>query len=320
MTAYPKVSVIIPTFNRAHYLTQAIDSVLAQTYQNFEIIVVDDGSTDDTAAVLKSYKASVNYFYQENQGPSAARNLGIEMSNGQYIAFLDSDDLWLPEKLEVQRDYFKTNPEVGLVHADLLIMEDGLTPSVPRMRYLSQPRKSGYILPELFTENMILTPTVLVRRACFKVSGLFDTELRGGEDHHLWLRIARHFSIDYIDRPLGICRVHPNSLTQNTIPHYLEHLAAMEKLLQLHPEIVDEIGENVVRKGISRIVFILAYHHFDKGNYREARSCFSRLIRLRPRHWPNYGYYLAALLPHQWVHWLRQSKRIVSKQLFQPRK
>ena len=102
----PKVSVIIPTYNRAHYICETIDSILAQTYRDYEIIVVDDGSADNTRKVLQKYDGKVRYFYQKNRGPSAARNFGISQSQGEYIAFLDDDDLWTENKLELQIDFF----------------------------------------------------------------------------------------------------------------------------------------------------------------------------------------------------------------------
>lgn len=306
----PLVSVIIPTYNREKYVVEAIESVLVQTYKNLEIIVVDDGSTDGTEKILEPYRDRVVYIYQENQGPSAARNTGIRRANGQFIAFLDSDDLWLPEKLEVQVAYMETNPEVGLVHTGKLHREERPTgPILKEWPYAEQSR-SGHIFPEMFLGPAVLTPTVVARRECFDVAGLFDEDLTFGEDHHLFLRIARHFPIGYINKPLVIIRFHDTNITKkDRFQTLLRTAHAFEKLLQNNPEIVDELGAGIVRRGLFNRHFVLAYDLFDKGNARAARPYFARCIRLQPGHWPSYGYYLTSFLPHLWVNWMRQLKR-----------
>lgn len=174
MTALHQASVIVSTYNRAHYICEAIDSVLAQNYQNIEIIVVDDGSTDETRAVLRGYGDKIRYFYQENQGLPAARNFGIEKSSGKYLAFLDDDDIWFPEFLENQVAYLEAHPEVGMVHADLIILDETLDEPRLRKRMLPGPIPSGFILPELINRNVIACPTVVVRRSCLDNVGLFD--------------------------------------------------------------------------------------------------------------------------------------------------
>ena len=157
----PLVSVIIPTYNRAHYVVEAVESVLAQTHKNIEIIVVDDGSTDGAEEILDPYKDRIRYFYQENQGVSAARNLGIRNANGQYLAFLDSDDLWLPDKTELQLNFLKENDNYGFVFSNFLIFTD--TENETEIANRSIP-PSGYIFPQLFMGNFIGSPTMLMRR------------------------------------------------------------------------------------------------------------------------------------------------------------
>jgi len=306
----PLVSVIIPTYNREKYVVEAIESVLAQTYQNFEIIIVDDGSTDGTEKILEPYRDRVVYIYQENQGPSVARNTGIRRATGQFIAFLDSDDLWLPEKLEVQVAYMETNPEVGLVHTGKLLREERPTGPILKEWPYAELSRSGHIFPEMFLEPTVSTSTVVARRECFDVAGLFDEELTRGADHHLFLRIARHFPIGYIPRPLGVYRMHETNITKkDRFQTHLGTVLAFEKLLQNNPEIVDELGAGIVRRGLFNLHFVLAYDLFDKGNARAARPYFARCIRLQPGHWPSYGYYLTSFLPHLWVNWMRQLKR-----------
>lgn len=306
MTAQPKVSIIIPTYNRAHFINEAIDSALAQNYQNVEIIVVDDGSTDETRVVLEGYGDKIHYLYQENQGVPAALNSGIERSSGQYLAFLDDDDIWFPEMLEVQVAYLEAHPEIGMVHADILILDE--TSDDPRLkkRRLSRSIPSGYILPELIVKNVIARPTVVVRRSCLDKVGLFDMELLSSEDYHLWLRVAKYFPITYIDRPLAFYRLHTTNLTRDFAVQQQWHLKALEKMLRLNPEVRHEVGQDVVDFAIA---FHTAYMWFNNESHKDGRRYFAKALRFRPFHWPSYGYYLACWLPPTWINGLRQLNR-----------
>src|SRR4030042_1812239 len=169
----PKVSVIIPTYNRAHFILEAIQSVLAQTYADYEIIVVDDGSTDNTKDVLRTYGDKLKYFYQNNRGPAAARNLAISKSEGEYIAFLDSDDVWMPNRLEVQVPVLDDNPDLAFICSDARVVDS-------RGREINIWRKAknnNKTFESLREENFISTLTVLMRRACFNAVGGFDETL-----------------------------------------------------------------------------------------------------------------------------------------------
>ena len=306
MTTLPKVSVLIPTHNRAQYVCGAIDSVLAQTYQNVEIIVVDDGSTDGTGKIIEHNRDRIVYVYQDNQGVSAALNLGIEESSGEYLAGLGDDDIWLPDKLEVQMAFLEANPEFGMVHADMLILDVGSDDPKPKKRMLSRPIPSGHILPELIVKNVIMGSTVLIRRSCLDEVGLFDQGLRSSEDYHMWLRIARQFPIAYLDRPLAICRLHTSSLTHDRVNQHKWHLKALKKMLRLNPAVIDEVGRDIVHFAVA---FKTAYMCFDQGSHKEARRYFAKALRLRSFHWHSHGYYLACWLPHPWINGLRHLKR-----------
>jgi glycosyltransferase involved in cell wall biosynthesis len=310
MTSLPKVSVIIPTHNRAHYICEAIDSALAQTYQNVEIVVVDDGSTDDTRAVLKDYEDKIHYYYQENQGVSAALNFGIEMSSGQYLAFLDDDDIWFPKMLEVQVAYLEVHPDVGMVHADMLIMEEGSGDPRPRKRGLSRPIPSGYVFTELIQGNFIMGSTMVVRRSCLDKVGLFDPELRVAEDMDLWLRIAQRFPITYLNRSLGIRRLHGTNISRNPLFMQEWHLRVLKKVLRLNPGVIDEVDRDILHFVIA---FKTAYMCFNQGSHKEARRYFAKAFRLRPFHWPSHRYYLACLLPPSWIIGLRHLKQSFAK-------
>ncbi|MCM0611839.1 glycosyltransferase [Marinobacter sediminum] len=189
------VSVVTPTYNRARFLPDAVASVLAQTYADLELIVVDDGSVDDTRKVLEPFLADgrVRYFYQENQGQSHARNHALEQATGDFIAFLDSDDLWAPGKLERQLAVLQANPDVDIVHGDeAMIDERGAVISLENMR-----RYSGSITRYLLADNSVSITTALVRRRCFYEMGGFDTSVGVADDYELWLRFSARYLFHY---------------------------------------------------------------------------------------------------------------------------
>jgi glycosyltransferase involved in cell wall biosynthesis len=196
------VSVVIPTYNCAARLPDAVGSVRAQEWPELEIIVVDDGSTDDTAVVLKKLAGSdIRCIRQANAGPAAARNTGIAAARGQWIAFLDADDLWLPDKLAVQLGEICRYPEAGFSYAGA------------RVQYVSGREfditcspLSGPLFLDLLLGSSLATPTVVVRRECFKKVGLFDAALRTGEDWDMWLRLSARFRHVYVSRPLALIR------------------------------------------------------------------------------------------------------------------
>ncbi|HLV01181.1 MAG TPA: glycosyltransferase, partial [Acidobacteriota bacterium] len=217
------VSVIIPCFNSARFVAEAVNSVLKQTRPPDEIIVVDDGSTDDTADVLNRFKGQISYIRQENRGPSTARNTGIQAATGELICFLDADDIWLPEKLERQLDFITQNLDVGLLFTDEEEIEAAsgrvLQPSLlsSRKRF-ERPNLPGYVsnaVEQLLLENFIPTSTVMTRRSCLKVSGLFDEKLQVSEDRDLWTRLAANFPVAVLPEVLAVKRVHSDNISSN---------------------------------------------------------------------------------------------------------
>lgn len=214
MIKNPTVSVIIPTYNRAHLIDKAIKSVLKQTYQDFEIIVVDDGSTDNTGEIVKRFPDfRIHYIcHANNMGVSEARNTGIRASRGDYIALLDSDDEFLPERLGRQVQLLENkSSEVGVVCSwSYNIDEKG--------NYISKrclPKKDGYIYEDLLSTNLISVPTVLRRKECFNRVGLFDDLLNTQQDWDMWIRIAKYYRFALIKIPLVKYRIHPNQISNN---------------------------------------------------------------------------------------------------------
>jgi glycosyltransferase involved in cell wall biosynthesis len=216
----PKVSVVIPTYNRTHFIIEAIQSVLDQTFQDFEIVVVDDGSTDNTKDVVDSFQdPRIKYIYQENRGVAAARNTGISASIGEYIAFLDSDDVLLKNALEKKVQVLDRYPEVAFSYGKANVMDENghlLRLSKKKQEYFCVRKGSEQIRKFLIIYgNCIGGSGAMVRRRCLYEVGLFDSTFRhGSEDFDLWVRLAKRYAVAYIEQPVGvIVRRHPNRMS-----------------------------------------------------------------------------------------------------------
>jgi glycosyltransferase involved in cell wall biosynthesis len=234
-----KVSVIIPTYNRKLWLQQAIDSVLAQTYPNVEVIVIDDGSTDGTReALLPHYGEQIRYVYQDNQGESHARNHGIALAQGEYLAFLDSDDLWLPEKLAQQVGYLNLHPLSGAVFCLAWSIDENGQRN-PRFPYGSHFRSGGFNAERILQDRYSLgiNSTILMRKTAFERTGGFDDRIIYGEDLDFCLRLfLNECQPGLIKQPLASIRTHgaSQSLTLNAdkVERVLkDHLAIFDKVL-----------------------------------------------------------------------------------------
>ena len=194
----PLVSVIIPTYNRGWILEETIDSVLAQNYAPMELIVVDDGSIDDTAAILAGYGSRLEIIRQENRGVSAARNVGVAAARGELIAFLDSDDLWLPGKVAIQVDHFQIHPESLICQTEEVWIRRGR-----RVNPKHHHRKAEGMIFERSLELCLVSPSaVMLRRELFDLVGGFDESLPACEDYDLWLRVSCRYPVGLSDTPL----------------------------------------------------------------------------------------------------------------------
>lgn len=212
LQASPKVSVIMPTYNRAHYLPEAIGSVLKQTFDDFELIVVDDGSIDNTEELLQSFDdLRIRYLRQEHRGISATLNAGIRASRGQYIARLDSDDIWTPQMLATQVGTLENHSEAGLVYAKTGAMDQwGVRiPGIWGQPEFFAGESFKSMLYGDFTSNI----TIVVRRACLDRVGLYDESFQVNEDWELWLRVARYFQFVFVDQVLAVRRWHGDNIT-----------------------------------------------------------------------------------------------------------
>ncbi len=220
-----KVSVIIPTYNRAHWVTGAIESVLQQSYKNLEIVVVDDGSTDNTEQVLDKYKGKITYIYQENSGNVAIPvNVGLEHCTGKYICRLDDDDFYVLKKIELQVRLFQRNPDLGLVYSNAYTIDHNLNPVA-----IGGVPDAENLVKTLLTKNHICHSSVMVRRKCFEELGGYDESLKGSEDYDLWIRIASKWKCGVIDLPLVKYRIH--SMMRSSVGES-ERLSRHQKILR----------------------------------------------------------------------------------------
>lgn len=256
----PAVSVIVPAFNAAWCVGRAIDSVLAQTFRDFELIVVDDGSTDDTAQVLQCYGAAVRVVHKPNGGLSSARNAGIAAARGEFVAFLDADDWWLERKLERQVELMRQHPEVGFCSTAANVVDlDGRLLNV-----WGPSRWQGPFLVHLFSAHGDVAGSgsgVLVRRDLLCQVGGFDESLRSLEDIDMWMRLAAVAEYDCIDEPLVVILKRPGSMSRNLEVMRASAVRVMHKNRDLLPR--------PLRRAYWRRCLANVHADYAKWRYRE---------------------------------------------------
>ena len=224
-----KISVIIPTHNRAVELKRALTSVYAQSRLPDEVVVVDDGSSDETAQLLAGHFPATRYFYQPNKGVSAARNLGIKKALGEWLAFMDSDDEWLPDKLQRQLRYLRNNPSHRIVHSDEIWVRHGRRVN-PKHRHA---KSGGMIFRKCLPLCVISPSAVMVHRSLLEDVGLFDESLPVCEDYDLWLRVCARYPVLYVDTPLIIkYGGHADQLSQKYWGMDRFRIQALDKILR----------------------------------------------------------------------------------------
>ena len=312
MEKNPKVSVIIPTYNSAQFIVETLESVFAQTYKNYEVIVVDDGSTDNTKEVLKPYMSKIRYIYKENGGPASARNVGIKNARGEYIAFLDSDDLWLSEKLERQVKYLGKYQEVVLVFTDCIrFFEDSLS----EIRSCKERFISNDMFLNLWWETIIITSTVIVKKFCFDKVGFFDEskKIEGAEDYEMWLRIAREYPIGYLGEVTVKYRFRREGHNRSNITRSCA--AADIVVKRYYKYIKEKYTDNEL---INMRLHIGHFHHgssfFGMNYFLDARKQFTLAMKYK-FDLKVLLYYLATFLNKNYINWLRKIRQKVCKYL-----
>ncbi|MFQ5674616.1 MAG: glycosyltransferase family 2 protein [bacterium] len=298
-----KVSVIIPTYNSAEYVVSAVESVLHQTSRPFEVIVVDDGSTDNTKEILTRFDDRIRYIFRENGGPALARNTGLRNASGNCIAFIDSDDIWQPDKLEKQLAYLKAQPEVALVYTDLYLLSvNGLKDSVHFQPFY------GSEFFSLLKKNFIATSTVLVKRKCFEEIGLFDErpEVEANEDYEMWLRIARHFKIGCIKEKLVQHRLRNSGHSRDLDRQVKSGVFVKRRVFDTLPD--TKQMRTLKAQCWGEFYKNAAYAYFYKYEFAKAREHFRLALKyggFGPKH---IIYYLVTLLPSHLVEVLNRER------------
>jgi hypothetical protein len=272
-----KVSVIIPAYNQGAYLKEALESVLAQTYPDFEAIVVDDGSTDTTSKVVHAYSdLRICYVYQENRGLSAARNTGIRHAQGEYLTYLDSDDLFLPEKLALLASELESRPDLGFVAGQAIPIDE-------------QGHRIGKIydapIPEDTTRLLLSNPlhvgSVMLRREWQDKAGFFDETLRSYEDWDMWLRLVRlGCKTGWVPRPVSLYRFHTAQMTRNSAQMTAATLKVLDKIFS--DPTLPESWRQMRDRAYSQAHLRAAASFYHAGDYPTAYFHMNETVRLNP--------------------------------------
>lgn len=291
----PLISVVMPAFNAEAYIVDAIASVRSQRVDAMEIIVVDDGSTDRTCAIVESMGPPVRLLRQENRGPAAARNAGLRAARGEFIAFLDADDLWLSGKLDAQFGYLATHPDLKVVYGGLSYWRPDATGahrgSPPEEeappREGIDPRTSGWIYPELLLDSAVCIITVLMHRSVYEDVGGFDERLRTGEDYEYWLRVSRRYPMHKLARMTARYRLHVAGATRvpRAESNEIRVLTKAVESFGLSGPDGREVDRDAFRRRMATLWFDHGYLHYWHGSPRIATRAFARSLRFerRPR-------------------------------------
>ena len=292
MSSAPAVSVVIATYNRANYLAETIDSVLSQSFQKFELIVVDDGSTDETRRVVAPYGSRVRYLYQENRGPSAARNLGVRNASARWISIQDSDDLCLPNHLETLYGYANKHPESGMVFANGSYLggpahdRETIIPAAKSRRLAEQ----GVRLEDLFDKSIVRLQAALISKRCYNDVGGHDETLRISMDLDLTFRLISRYPVAYLDEVVFSYRRHSGNISGNQELRLLENIRVIERLLDQNGEAEELLGKRRVAARLAYRYYRLAKGRWKTGERDKSREALREAIRLRP-FYPKYRLY-----------------------------
>lgn len=295
MSQKPTVSVIITTFNRAVLLEQTLQSVIKQTYRDFEVLLVDDGSSDATAEVASKYKPLVKYIYQTNKGQSPARNAGIKAARGEFVAFVDDDDLWLPEKLEYQMKTMKELSGNALIYCDTEMFDNDSGSTLYRFSTRRRPY-SGSVAAKLYLGCFVSSPTPLVRRSIFDEVGFFSESkvTRLHEDWDMWLRISSKVPFVYIDKVLARYRLHKtNMLTCASADEF--HTCGMA-IISRAADFAPQIFGPVRRRAESNQFVRTGNAYLARKNLAAARAMYLKAIQMNRSNMAAYRNCCASLL------------------------
>jgi glycosyltransferase involved in cell wall biosynthesis len=275
--AEPLVSIITPTFNRADFINKAVNSVLAQTYNNFEFLIVDDGSTDNTRELLQPALADtrLRYFHQENQGQSIARNLALSKARGDFICFLDSDNYWPGKKLSTQIDLFRQHPEYDVIYGDIIVVDENDKEITRR----NMRRYSGQIAKYMVRDNCVSMNTAMARRKCFEELGGMSGKRRVADDYELWLKFSAKYRFLYVPEFLAYYRVMDDQISSDKTRRFDSNWQIISDFRREFP---DAMTEREFDSGFAAFHRRKARYLASQGSRAEALSEMGRALRLRP--------------------------------------
>jgi glycosyltransferase involved in cell wall biosynthesis len=333
----PEVSIVIPAYNSADTIIETIQSIFNQTFSNYEIIIIDDGSTDDTKQVLEPYMHKIEYYAQRNQGQSAARNEGIQKAKGDFIAFLDDDDLLHPDNLKIKLGILKKHPEIGAVFSDFRLFnkDNFITPKSPLDFYKSLKRYKkdvadifrekkrlrltekfeveyfyGNIFDDLFMGNFILTSSFIARKKFADEIGWFKPDIRAQEDYEFYLRFSKKHPMAFVNETLVDYRRGDNQLTGHSY---------MEPITKSVVTIIDQYRDEFSKRGEIKIfkkrkagsLVRLSEVYLGKGLKSEARNIIRESIRLNPCLMRNYLNLIVSYIPVRLFSLIRTKKKLL---------
>ena len=286
----PLISVVIPAYNAEQFIADALLSIKEQDYAPIEILVVDDGSCDNTADIVRQTAPKARLIQQKNAGASAARNTGMRHATGEYICFLDADDGWFPGKLRAQVDYLAEHLEVGVVYHEWLVWKpdtDGTfhSPAIPIVPPSGsiQAEHSGWLYCLLLLDSIVHTSTVMLRRQVLNEIGYFDTALEIGEDYDYWIRVSRHYPIHKLSGTYSFYRATPGSLTTHPKPKNYEYSvinSAISRWGLIGPDHSPQ-SQKKIQHRLHRAAYDFASNHFHYGSPSIARHWFLQSLRHR---------------------------------------
>lgn len=292
----PSVSVIIPAYNAEKFIAETLTSVLAQTLPDVEVIVVDDGSRDGTADVVQRFP-SVRYVRKPNGGVSAARNMGVSLAQSAYIAFLDADDIWHPDKLRQQLQALSSHPDSVLSCTRITNRETDRAAFDTRTPPQDAPHRLYPDLSVSFLEPYLATSTVMVRKSAFDATGGFDTSLRIAEDVDFYLRVlAKAPHVVYMSETLVFKRPVEGSLGDDSAAGYVQLLKVYDRFLAQHPQARADLGEATVNEAYYRLHMALARSHLWVGQPSQARAAALQAMKFGPK-LPAWQLVLKSLVP-----------------------
>jgi glycosyltransferase involved in cell wall biosynthesis len=314
-----KVSVIIPTYNYGKYLGEAIQSVLGQTFADFELIVVDDGSTDNTREVVDSFSdPRIKYIYQENRGLSAAENTGIKASCGEYISILGADDMWPPENLALKVKLLDAHPDIGLVCSDAYVFDNHTGATIGRFwrdkpfhDWVDPQRAAKQPLKEMLIRGCFVAPqTVLVRRQAFTDVGYFDESLLTHDDWDMFVRIIQRYSIEIMDVPLARLRRHGDNMSTNMDKMLLGEAAVLQKAVRSYSLSQEEL-KLVKARQKTLVPDLINYgrRSLRSGNIAKGREALLDLIKIQPLCIKPYFHLILSIFGYRGILTIRSSKK-----------